>query len=320
MNINTKDKRILAELDMNARQPISHIAKNVGVSKEVAIYRIKRMENLGLIQGYYSVINYYKLGYFYCRIFIRFHNITIQKEKEIIDYLINEKKIGWISTDSGEYDLGFAVCKKNIIEFEEVYNELNYKYGNYIQKEYVTIGTRIYHFPHKFIHNQNDPFVKVIGYEKEIIEIDTLDKKILKIMSNNPRISYVELSKKLKKSVKTIVRKVQKLENNNILVMYRPNIYLWKLGYQYHKVFFIIKNMSNKRFNEFISFCQNHKNILYITKAIGFAEVEIELVSKTNNELYDTIKEIRSKFGDFIKDYQYHQIIKNHSVNYLPIS
>jgi DNA-binding Lrp family transcriptional regulator len=42
IKLDLKDRKILAELDFNAREPISKIAKKVKISKEVALYRIRK--------------------------------------------------------------------------------------------------------------------------------------------------------------------------------------------------------------------------------------------------------------------------------------
>ena len=62
---------ILSELDMDARQPISAIAKKVGLSKEVVNYRIKQLEKKKVIREYYTVLNITKLGLIFCRLFMR---------------------------------------------------------------------------------------------------------------------------------------------------------------------------------------------------------------------------------------------------------
>ena len=44
--IDKKDRRILYELDLNARQPLVSIAKKTGLSQQVVDYRIKRLERM----------------------------------------------------------------------------------------------------------------------------------------------------------------------------------------------------------------------------------------------------------------------------------
>jgi DNA-binding Lrp family transcriptional regulator len=95
-NLDNKDKKILYQLDLNARQSFREIGKKTRLSKEVVNYRIHNMENEGVINGYYCVINMSRLGYMCNRIFIKFRNLNPKKEKEIIDFYCNHKKYWWV--------------------------------------------------------------------------------------------------------------------------------------------------------------------------------------------------------------------------------
>jgi DNA-binding Lrp family transcriptional regulator len=57
------DEKILKELFEDARLSSRQIAKNVGVSVGTALSRIKKMEEEGLIKGYFVLLDHEKLGY-----------------------------------------------------------------------------------------------------------------------------------------------------------------------------------------------------------------------------------------------------------------
>jgi len=63
MELNETDKRILKNLLEDARFSSRQIAKNVGVSVGTVLSRIKKMEDLGLIEGYSVILDHEKLGY-----------------------------------------------------------------------------------------------------------------------------------------------------------------------------------------------------------------------------------------------------------------
>ena len=86
VDIDLKDRKILYHLDLNCRQSNAQIGKKVGLSKEVVNYRIKKMEEEGIIKNYWTAINSFKLGYQVFRIYIKFQNVTEKKKQEIIDY------------------------------------------------------------------------------------------------------------------------------------------------------------------------------------------------------------------------------------------
>ena len=57
------DMRLLYELDCNARQSETALAKKVGRSRETVRYRIAQLEKREIITGYATWLNVSKLGY-----------------------------------------------------------------------------------------------------------------------------------------------------------------------------------------------------------------------------------------------------------------
>ena len=119
VKLDLKDRKILAELDFNARQPISKIAKNVNMSKEVVLYRIKKLENTRIIKQYYVIINASKLGYYYCRLLVKFQSISKEIEERIIAYLKGNPRIAYLGILQGSWDLLIGYWVKDLKEFEE---------------------------------------------------------------------------------------------------------------------------------------------------------------------------------------------------------
>ena len=70
MELDMLDKKIMYELDFNARASITGIAKKARASKETVNFRIKRLLKEDYIKGFYTVFNTAKLGYYYCKTFL----------------------------------------------------------------------------------------------------------------------------------------------------------------------------------------------------------------------------------------------------------
>ena len=113
-----KDKKILSELDIDSRQSFTKIANKVGLSKEVVNYRIKRLINEGTIKGFYPIIDVSRFGYSSYRIFLRFQNLTTEKEKKIINYLQNQNSVGWIVFIRGNWDINFVTWNSTNNNFQ----------------------------------------------------------------------------------------------------------------------------------------------------------------------------------------------------------
>ena len=60
--LDSTNRKILAELVANARIPITELARKVGLSKTPVALRIRQMEEMGLIQGYRAILSPLSLG------------------------------------------------------------------------------------------------------------------------------------------------------------------------------------------------------------------------------------------------------------------
>ncbi len=63
MKIDTIHSKILEQLQINARISNTAIAKQVGISSPAVTERIKKLEDSGVIEGYYAKVSHFELGY-----------------------------------------------------------------------------------------------------------------------------------------------------------------------------------------------------------------------------------------------------------------
>ncbi|MEA2037262.1 MAG: Lrp/AsnC family transcriptional regulator [Nanoarchaeota archaeon] len=318
IKIDLKDKRILNELDLDARQPISSIAKKVKLSKQLVGYRIKQLEKKGIIEGYYAVINISKLGYLFHRAFFRFQNTSKDKEEEIINYLKSLPDVAWIVTIDGRWDLAILTWERNAWEFNNLLEKLLVKYGQYLTDKYITIVTAIYHFKHKYLFDKKDLSEALVGGDLEDNKLDKIDFELIKILAVDGRMSLLELSKKLNISSKVVVYRMKRLIKKGIIDAFRAKINPNLLGYQHYKVFLSLKNIREDTDSKLLEFFRKHPNIIYSTKAVGEYDIEFELQAKSNEEFHNILREVKFNFSDVIKNYESFLIFYENQINYLP--
>lgn len=61
--LDTIGRKILSELQLNARIPFAELGRRVGLSTPAAMDRVRKLEDVGIIEGYKAVINTNRLGY-----------------------------------------------------------------------------------------------------------------------------------------------------------------------------------------------------------------------------------------------------------------
>lgn len=311
-----KDKKILYQLDLNARQSNTQIAKKVGLSKDVVNYRIKNLEKEGIVRGYYTIIDTSKMGYFSFRVYLKLIDSIPIKEKEILNFLINEKNSFFVAEIEGPFDIGFSVWVRDIYEFEEFYLNFKKKYKQYIGKEKISIFTFAYHFHRSYLLEKKQSEVQTLSFGKsELIKHDEIDLKILNLISSNARIPVIELSRKLNIPERTVAFRIRQLEKKKIIQGYRALFNLNLLGYEYYKVDFILKDIS--RLKHLINYATLHPNIVYIDQTIAGSDFEFDLEVKNKQQFLQIINELRTKFPE-IREWSYFTVRKYNKLIYFP--
>src|SRR3989338_558315 len=107
---------------MDARQPLSALAKKVGLSREVVNYRIRQLEQKKLILGYYTVLDTAKLGLIYCRMLFKYRKMPAEKQDELFSFCAKHKNISWIIQGEGKWDIVLVVLAHSLSEIESTYD------------------------------------------------------------------------------------------------------------------------------------------------------------------------------------------------------
>ncbi|MFH1649042.1 MAG: Lrp/AsnC family transcriptional regulator [Candidatus Woesearchaeota archaeon] len=132
----SKDKAILKALTMNARLPVQDIAKKVRMPRDSVAYRIKRMEDKGIIKFYNPVVDQAKLGH---PVF-QFINISLRdfdaKRRTMFETHLKENpNVVYAVRMVGKYHYMVAVAAKDLPDFDIIFGKLFGTYADII-KEY----------------------------------------------------------------------------------------------------------------------------------------------------------------------------------------
>ena len=122
--LDMKDRRILYELDFEARQSLQQIGRKVGLPPDVVHYRIKRLEKEGIITEYSFMVDLGKLGRMDFRVYLKFQHYNDAAKKEIVEYLKGLDKVKWIADCHGAFDMVIGIETTSIYEFDDVKDSL----------------------------------------------------------------------------------------------------------------------------------------------------------------------------------------------------
>ncbi len=319
--LDLKDKKILYQLDLNCRQSNNQIGRKVGLSKEVVNYRIKRMQDLGIIKCFWSAINSLKLGYYAFRIYINFLDVSPDIKNEIIRYFKNYKNVWTLQTAKGPVDLGAILWADDIYNFNQFWDKTLDRYGNYFEKYAVSILTQVNCLKKSYLlsddYNKSNREFYTISCMGEPEIIDKIDYQILNEIAINARISLLKLAKKLNSSSQTINYRIKNLITKGIILAFRVDIDISQLGLQNCMIDIYLKDHTKgKKIEDYVKGNPYVENIMDMT--IGWCDLNFELLVKNINSLTQIIDEIDSRFPGAIRKTNFWMARKVHKERWLP--
>lgn len=318
MKLDLKDKKILYHLDLNSRATLNEIAKKVKLSKQVVDYRLKNLIRNKIIKQFYTVINFSKLSYTQYKLYLKFQNVNLQKEQEIIGYWTQNKNSIWVASSRGRWDLAVSLLAKDINDFGEILSHFINEYGIFVLEKDVLTTQISPVFTKAYLTEKKEKKKFTYGGKIENYELDETDEKILRTLSTNARLSILEMMDKLNLTRDVINYRMKKLTKDNIISQYRILINLDNINHKLYKIILRLHSLTPEKEKQLITYIASHPHGMQYLKLVGSWDVELEFEVKDDEQLHEILLEIRNKFSDIIRDYDTLLIHQEHKLDYYP--
>ncbi|MFH1638340.1 MAG: winged helix-turn-helix transcriptional regulator [Candidatus Woesearchaeota archaeon] len=306
MKLDKKDRKILMELDFNARAPLSEIARKIGYSKQLVKYRLNQLEKNKVLKGTYALLDPFKIGFGCYQIFLKFQNVTWKKEREILNYICRMKQVKTVVSVGGEWDIIFVVWTRSMVELESLIEEVSLRYGKYISNKYISISTAFYYFRHKYCYEPKDFPSFNIHIQKDVISLDKIEFNLVDLLNKDGRLPNIEIARKLKLSPATVQKKIRDLISKGVIKGFRIMLNESALGFFQYRLYLRLKNQNLLRINGLVRYLRQHRNALFVTKAIEKTDLEINFIVQNPREFHDIVNGLKYNFHDIFKDYDWY--------------
>ncbi|MBS3094859.1 Lrp/AsnC family transcriptional regulator [Candidatus Pacearchaeota archaeon] len=318
--LQVKDKAVLKELDLNSEIPLTQLAKKTKISKDQAKYRIDNLIKTWVIKKFVTQIDPTKLGYSVYKLFFKFENLTETKEKELIEWLMKNEFVYWIAQCRGRWDMNIAIFAENVQHFNNIFSAFFNKFGKFISEQDFNITLKVGAMNKKWLYEEKgiSREVKVWGENPEKIILDNIDIKILRIIANNSRESYVNIASKLKTTTRKVIYRIKELEKKKIILGYSISVDYEILKKQFFKSAMYFNNLNDKTKKRIEEYCKNRPSINYFIFCLGRWPLEIEFIVKDNKEFFDEMESFKKNFPE-MKSYDLMMFSKEYKFDWMPM-
>ncbi|MFA6461246.1 MAG: Lrp/AsnC family transcriptional regulator [Candidatus Woesearchaeota archaeon] len=304
------DRKIMYELDLNARIPASKLAKKLRKSKETVNFRINRLLKEGYLRGFYTVFNTSQIGKYYTKYYLKFRNLTPDKEREIFDYLNKQDRVAYLASTEGYYDCMLLVMISNSAEMSSFYDAFMKKYGEFVQQKDLVTFLTTHRLNSRFVYGGAES--KDWSYPVELgnYSLDEIDKKILKVITNQARMPLIEISKKIGVDAKVVKYHLQKLERDKIILAYVTSIGFDKLNLNFFQINISLRNPTLRK--QVLHFFESTNKGLFAIELLGKYDLLVELHLENHEELKKIMDSFRECFVGSYTDYDISTINKEY--------
>jgi len=320
VKLDSKDIALLFLLEKDARIPLTHLAKKIGLSKQAVRYKIERLKELGVIERFITQLDITRLGYTNYEVWLQLTTASEEEKKEFIGHLVSHVNTRWVAECGGKWDIAIAVLARNIAHFDRIFNDELMK-GNWEKVGHFdnTVVVSLYNYNKQFLEKSSlKRDVVLFGGEKDIVQFDALDLKILEKISQDARIPTIRIAASVEASPLTVKNRLAKLKKNGTITRFKTLINPSKLGREGNEILFSLHNMGPEEEKTLRMYCENNPNTTFFIKSVGRWNYDVALEVNGQEELQRELTNLRNLLRDHIKEYEIVSTPKIHKFDYLP--
>jgi DNA-binding Lrp family transcriptional regulator len=299
------DRKIIYELDLNARKSYAQVARKLKINRNVVVYRVNELKKRGIIKGAYLEINNQLLGYHNIRLFIKFSNATFAEIDNFAQSLAKDKRVMWLSSVLGKWDLDIVYMVRTISEFDDLFKKIMDENNSIIDRTHISILANVKNYPKDYLLKTRMLDRKPTTYIKigsDELEVSELDRKICTTLSDNADMTLSLLAAKLGVSMITAKEHMRFLEKKRVISGYRLFLDTEKMGLRYYKVHISLKRYAPKDAKSIEQWIFMKDYAIYNNRYLNGEDLEVELHLEKEAQLIEFQKELLAKYGQFIKD------------------
>lgn len=319
-NMNTLDainRKIVATLSINARATYAEIGKKARVHKDTAAYRIKKLEEEGIIAGYTTFFDFSRLGAQVYKLYVKWKGLNEREHTALLSYLRGERRVGWIVEGNGSWDMVIGFHTLSVAEFYECKLAFEQRFHEKIQNMSATTQIQAYLYSRNYLSLAS--LQEVVLYSSAApAMLDEKDRTILQALAKNARASAIDLARTTHLSARTVAYRIRQLEKQKVLLQYRCSLDLSKIGRIFIKAFISLEQITPQQKKKIIDFFRQSPCVVHNVESLGAWELEPEFEVETIEQFYTMMNEFRARFAEHIGRIDSMLVSKEHKYQYVP--
>jgi DNA-binding Lrp family transcriptional regulator len=135
--VDDKDRKLLKALATDARSPIVKISQEVGLSADATNLRMKRLQKVGVIKKFQTVVDLSTLNYLLYSVFLKINNYNPKRESQIRTFFYSLPNVTFAERIIGTWDMRIQISCTSPHDFEKILQQI---------REFLAADLKYYNF------------------------------------------------------------------------------------------------------------------------------------------------------------------------------
>ncbi len=320
VKMDLKDKRILMMLEEDSRMPLTQLAKAVQLSRDAVDYRIRRMQEAGLIIRFFANLNFEKLGYYIFHVFILMDEMNSKDQPLFIDHLMHHPNVVSVLEYSDRWDLEVVLIAKSLQEFDQIILSMTEQFSHVVLEKDKAEIIRKYNadFLPPLLETKQKVMEEVSKKDVQLPKLDKVDYKILHLLADDARRSTYDIAREAGISSDTVSYRIKRLVQEGVIRNFSILVNLSLLKFQWYTYTVEMKYFDHSNEKKFEEFLRQHPHILRAVKTLGGWDLLLYIAVEHPTIYHQIIKDIKRTFSNIIKHYDAWIAYKEHIYTPMP--
>jgi Lrp/AsnC family transcriptional regulator for asnA, asnC and gidA len=300
LRIDETDAKILRQLLKESRTSFTELSKICNITVGAVRMRYKKLWRIGIINGEIMQVNPQSLGYkCICDIGIL---TSAEDEKRVMAFLESRPYIQYVIRIYGKYNLTTKVALTDMQELAAILEDL--QSNENIKQVDTMMWAEVANtdHPENLVINYNtgseprlNGCTRSIPATKLPFEMDALDRKIAKILSQHSRTTFRKIAEQTGISTKNVIQRYRRLRGP-VLTLSTITVNLRKLGYNAH-AFTFVKVANKSKVPEIYNKLLCMPNVINATRLIGPYDLALIVTLQDFQDLFRFKEDLRKING-----------------------
>ncbi len=301
MKLTEKESAVISSVQLKADAPISLIKKETGLREHSIRYCLRSLSERKVITPV-PFINLHRLGLTIFSIFFTVGGEKRGAHEALIKTLISAPEILWVGEFGGEYQYGVAVATKRFGDFAIFLDSISKKHGSIFHDKAISVELSFTMYPRRYLSNRKTSPQSITATfdQREPVEIDTTDSKILSGLTTFGTLSHRQIALKIGVPLSTMELRIKRLKREGVIAGETYSVDASKFEMETFKLLVYTKGLDGLLTEKIHQYCRLQPNITALIECLGLWGYEINVEVSRPEDLSRIIQQMYELFGSSI--------------------